>query len=146
MTGSFSSTASQANVKHARLALEEAIMGPSKADLDAAPLLSLWQPILMGRDVCLAGAVKGHPLLSAQYITTSPLIALGPMLDWARTFSRFYTLNQYLPHVLTGGLAIDGRQIEVVDVYGWPALDLTQVQSYLSTLAELIRATTTLDG
>ncbi len=146
MTKAFTAEAHRAAMLRARIALDEATIGPSEAMLAEAPLLRLWQPLLMGRDVCLAGEVTGHPQLSVDFITTSPLIALGPKLAWARTMSRFYRLDRYLPLIIKEGLASDNQQnVVIVDAYGWPALDLPQVETYLAGLAELIRAKTTVN-
>ncbi len=143
MTTAFSAEARRAAMQRARIALDEATTGPSEAVLADAPRLSLWQPLLMGRDVCLAGEVTGHPHLAADFITTSPLIALCPKLAWARTMSRFYRLGRYLPQIVKEGLTSDNHQdVVILDAYGWPILDLLQVQTYLSELAERIRAET----
>lgn len=128
-------------LRRARIALEEVTAGPSKAAIAAAPLLRLWQPVIIQRDPCLAGLVTGHPLLRPSYITTSPLIALDPKQAWARTMSRFYQLDQPLPAAIKDALAPDSPQgIQPLDAYGHPAVDLAQVQTYLAALAEFIRA------
>ena len=146
MTMDLPEQVSPAALQRARVALEEAAVGPSDSVLAAAPLLQLWQPVLIKRDVCLSGLVTGHPLLPSDYITTSPLIALDPKLIWARTMSRFYRLDEYLPLMLKEALAKDSEQgVIVMDAYGWPALDLKQAQTYLAALAAYIRANSTMN-
>jgi len=141
MTMDLPKSISAVALHRARIALEEATAGPSEAVLAAAPRLRLWQPVLIQRDLCLAGLVTGHPLLPPDYITTSPLIALDPTLAWARTMSRFYRLDQPLSEALKDALASDSaRGIQPLEAYGHPAVDLAQVQTYLAGLAEVIRA------
>jgi hypothetical protein len=41
----------------------------------------------------LAGFAIGHPILGTQQITTSQLFAIDPNGRWARTFSRYYVLE-----------------------------------------------------
>jgi hypothetical protein len=42
---------------------------------------------------CLIGAVSDHPRLGSRVITTSQLFYVDPDGKWARTFSRFYRLE-----------------------------------------------------
>lgn len=65
---------------------------PSFLALESAPFLSGWQfcpvnvPGLMGR-------VTGHPTLGNTSVVTSPLVAIDPLGRWARTRSRWYSLE-----------------------------------------------------
>ncbi|MCL4069379.1 hypothetical protein M3484_22735 [Pseudomonas sp. GX19020] len=59
------------------LAIAAAEMGPSPADLAAAPVIDLCCPLMFGpRTVVLWGLVSGHPEIDRDYTTTSALIAL----------------------------------------------------------------------
>ncbi len=42
---------------------------------------------------CLVGIVSDHPRLGSRMITTSQLFYVDPDGKWARTFSRFYRLE-----------------------------------------------------
>lgn len=124
---------------HARRALTEAEIGPSAELLSASPHLDLWQPIRIDGDLCLAGAVSGHPLLQSSFITTSPLIALRPAEGWARTISRFYQLGQRLDMALGRE---NGGDVAIVGAYGYPAVTVDAAQAWLETVAVLIRQRT----
>lgn len=69
--------------------------GPTRAELENAPLLDLYhlQPYMT---FCLSGHVTGHPLLGQTHIHTSQLWALNSNHGWARTFSRYYRLGDSL--------------------------------------------------
>ena len=124
---------------HARRALAEAEIGPSLDTLAASPHLDLWLPIRIDGDLCLAGAVSGHPLLEASFITTSPLIALHDNEGWARTISRFYQLGQRLDTALGRE---NGGDVAIVGAYGYPAVTVDAAQAWLATVAVLIRQRT----
>lgn len=124
---------------HARRALAEAEIGPSPDTLADSPHLDLWQPIRMSTDLCLAGAVSGHPLLQSSFITTSPLIALRPEEGWARTISRFYQLGQRLDTALGRE---NGGGVAIVGAFGYPAVTVDTAQVRLANVASLIRQRT----
>lgn len=69
---------------------------PDAATLAAAPVIEDWYAdhYPNTQDVCLVGKVTGHPTLGDQVITTSPVMALDPQYQWARSHSRFYRLGK----------------------------------------------------
>lgn len=121
-------------------ALEEADAGPSPATLAAAPLLTVWCPILIGADLCLAGQATGHPTLPDDYITTSPLLALAPDLTWARTLSRFYRLGLPLDAALSEASAT--TDVKIIGAYGHRAVPIPVARKWLERNAEWIRNNT----
>lgn len=124
------------NVIDARRALAEAEIGPSADTLSASPRLDLWQPIRIVGDLCLAGAVSGHPLLQGPFITTSPLIALRDNEGWARTISRFYRLGQ----PLDTALRVEERSdLATIGAYGYPAVTIVAAQAWLENVTAWIR-------
>lgn len=75
--------------------LKLAMLGPSSDDLDHAPTLSHWIAI---RDIQFGGAVLvgtpgGHPKLQCAMIKTSRLCGIAADQTWARTTSRWYSLE-----------------------------------------------------
>lgn len=127
-------------VRRAWLALEAAEKGPTAEVLAESPLLVNWQIIMMAGRLCLAGEVSGHPTLKDDFITTSHLVFLSPGLDWARTMSRFYRLGSTLGAMLASIDAFKGGNLDLTDVYGWPALSLDDARGKLDHLARLLRA------
>ena len=91
----------QEHIARARALLAGIEQGPTPKDLEAAPLLDLWQAAVAQSTglPLLWGCVAGHPLLRDGWIHTSPLIALGTDLGWARTRSRWYRLGTPLNEV-----------------------------------------------
>lgn len=85
----------QDHIDHAKALLAAMEQGPTATDLETVPLLDLWQAAVAGDTGMpfLWGYAIGHPLLRNGNITTSPLIALGEDLSWARTRSRWYRLG-----------------------------------------------------
>ena len=69
---------------------------PDAATLAAAPTIEDWYADHYPgtQDVCLVGKVTGHPVLGDQIITTSPMVAIDPQYQWARSHSRFYRLGK----------------------------------------------------
>ena len=67
-------------------------VGPTQAELEAAPIITNWR---MGQrlEPALTGLVVGHPYLGTRCAVTSPLYILNPESGWARTFSRLYRLG-----------------------------------------------------
>ncbi len=63
---------------------------PDERTLDAAPTIDSWvETTYPGTGLpCLAGYVKGHPIVPDGPATTSPIIARGA--NWIRTEGRFY--------------------------------------------------------
>lgn len=52
---------------------------------------------------CLIGLAEGHPRLGTRLVTTSQLFLVDPNGKWARTFSRFYRLdNDAAPPIRPG--------------------------------------------
>lgn len=78
------------------VAMDAAEAGPSAADLDRAPVLDAWHPLVSAQGApILWGIVSGHPRLrDNDHITTSSLVALDDQNAWARTVSRWYRLAQ----------------------------------------------------
>lgn len=69
---------------------------PSDSELQHAPFLAEWQPIMLPTgDIFLLGFVTGHPhIRNGKFCSTSPLIAYDARLaEWARTVSRWYRLG-----------------------------------------------------
>ncbi|OWY11368.1 hypothetical protein B6V74_05030 [Thioclava sp. F42-5] len=82
---------------------------PSIADLETAPLLDPWCPIVEDDVPLLVGQVFGHPhLREGARVRTSPLMNLQPKSGWARSCNRFYRLGLYDPSFLKT-LQKDGR-------------------------------------
>ncbi|MEJ6405174.1 DUF6634 family protein [Yoonia sp. 2307UL14-13] len=75
--------------------LELAVVGPSKSDLEHAPILFGWVPIRSeyGTQAHLVGKVDSHPAPIGPMIRTSPLCGLDREFRWARTVSRWYWLR-----------------------------------------------------
>ena len=66
---------------------------PRSLDLKAAPIINQWSYGLVPVR-CLAGSVRGHPILgNMARIHTSELILVDPDRGWARTWSRYYRLG-----------------------------------------------------
>lgn len=80
-------------------AAREAMTTPMPETLAGAPVLRHWLPVLdPGAVPCLIGNVSGHPKLEdGKRINTSKLLALDPAGGWARTWSRWYRLEDPLP-------------------------------------------------
>lgn len=91
----------QEHIDRARALLATIEQGPTPKDLEAAPLPHLWQAAAAQRTglPLLWGCVAGHLLLRDGWIHTSPLIALGTDLGWAKTRSRWYRLGTPLNEV-----------------------------------------------
>jgi hypothetical protein len=117
-----------AAVQMAKAALAAADGGLGAEELANAPRLEQWHPALVGARLCLCGTVTGHPGLGTGPITTSMLMALSEDLTWARTVSRFYRLGR--PLELDIAAAIPGAKM--VDVYDWPAMNITTARSHLA--------------
>ena len=125
------------NLLKALRALEAAEAGPSPDTLAAAPLLTLWSPVLIGTELFLAGEATDHPHLPDGPITTSPLLALAPNLTWARTVSRFYRLARPLDAELSTAFAAPG--VQIIDAYGHHAVSLPIARQWIEQTAEWIR-------
>jgi hypothetical protein len=67
---------------------------PDAVVLARAPVLSAWSYLADANGVRLMGVVQGHPNVGPGPILTSPLYAIDPQLQWARTLSRFYRLGE----------------------------------------------------
>lgn len=81
---------------------------PSPTELGAAPLLTRWCAGAMDQTPRLFGIVTGHPRLrEGARIITSPYLQVNPEQSWARTWSRYYNLDNYEPHFLAE-LILDG--------------------------------------
>lgn len=66
--------------------------GPSRAELQKAPVLMQWSLAQGGMPV-LVGIVNGHPRLGPGPIRTSPVFHVSDDRTWARTLSRWYRLG-----------------------------------------------------
>jgi hypothetical protein len=88
---------------------------PDATMLAEAPIIEDWYAdIYPGtRNVCLVGKVTGHPVLGNKVVTTSPVVAIDPQYQWARTHNRFYRLGGRAPF-----RAID------TDSSGWEMIDV----------------------
>ena len=74
---------------------------PSRAELDVAPELCRWSPVLRDGIPILIGVAIGHPLMKwGARATTSPYFQINLKAGWARTWSRFYLLSEYDPSFL----------------------------------------------
>lgn len=72
--------------------LERMTMFQPNGELEDAPTLNGWSPVL--RPVgALSGFVEDHPLLGTRHVVTSEVFAMAAERGWARTFSRFYRLG-----------------------------------------------------
>jgi len=70
---------------------------PDERDLDAAPRLSAWRSVdaFGSRLPSLFGLIQDHPALSGPTVLTSAVVAYdGAGFTWARTISRFYSLDR----------------------------------------------------
>jgi Family of unknown function (DUF6634) len=69
---------------------------PDATMLAKAPVIEDWYADHYPdtRDVCLVGKVTGHPILGDKIVTTSPVMAIDPQYQWARTHNRFYRLGK----------------------------------------------------
>lgn len=68
---------------------------PAPTDLDDAPLIDHWMPVVADDGVALLGKVVRHPVVDGRGITlTSRLLAIDGHGRWARTISRFYALGR----------------------------------------------------
>lgn len=65
---------------------------PTPQDLENAVVL---RDFMIGQHQvpCLVGRAENHPRLGTRMITTSQLFLVDPNGKWARTFSRFYRLD-----------------------------------------------------
>jgi hypothetical protein len=66
---------------------------PRSMDLRAAPIIDKWSYGLVPAR-CIAGSVRGHPILSnLARVHTSELVLIDAEHGWARTWSRYYRLG-----------------------------------------------------
>ena len=71
----------------------EAGEGPTREDLERAPLIDGWQFGLRS-ETCLTGRITGHPTLGdTRNGRTSILFAMDINAGWVRTLSRWYRLG-----------------------------------------------------
>jgi hypothetical protein len=63
-----------------------------RKELEGAPLISNWRPVLRPRPA-LHGWTRGHPLLGDREAVTSEVYAIDREAGWVRTLSRFYALG-----------------------------------------------------
>lgn len=84
----------QTHVNRVKMALVDVEKGPPSSDLELAPQIDFWRPVLVASTVpCLFGFVTGHPRLGIGPTRTSWLIGIDANAGWARTLSRFYRLG-----------------------------------------------------
>jgi hypothetical protein len=88
---------------------------PDATMLAEAPVIEDWYADLYPgtRNVCLVGKVTGHPVLGDQIVTTSPVMAIDPQYQWARTHNRFYRLGKRVPFKVIDGDSPGGEVIDV---------------------------------
>jgi hypothetical protein len=67
------------------------------SQLQTAPLLDRYRPIVTSLGVRLVGHVTGHPELGSREIVTSQLWWADPNGTWVRTLSRYYRLGAPAP-------------------------------------------------
>jgi hypothetical protein len=115
--------------------LAEAGAGPDADELQAAPVIDLWQPILTPTDeICLTGRVTQHPLLGLghQWVATSQLLLLDQSSGWCRTANRFYRL----------GRLSEVRGIDMPPTVRFPSwareVDIDDVGILLDTIARVV--------
>ena len=115
--------------------LTEAGAGPDTDELQAAPFIDIWQPILTPTDeICLNGLVSQHPLLGPgpRWIATSQLLLLDQGGGWCRTASRFYRL----------GRLSEVRGIDMPPAVRFPTwarvVDIDDVGILLNTIARVV--------
>lgn len=90
--GGGDSASTIANLRALADDLERMTMFQPNGELEDAPTLNGWSPVL--RPVGgLTGFVQGHPLLGTRHVVTSEVFAMDAERGWARTFSRFYHLG-----------------------------------------------------
>lgn len=82
--------------------LESMTMFVPRKELEGAPSISNWRPILRPRPA-LHGWATGHPLLGGREVVTSEIYAIDSEAGWVRTLSRFYAL---------GALASDDQEFK----------------------------------
>lgn len=78
------------------LAADHARYTPSPDELAAAPLITNYtiSPTELGGRYRLEGTVQGHPVVGDTLVGTSPIMAMDPLMMWARTRSRYYRLGK----------------------------------------------------
>ncbi|MHA3976058.1 DUF6634 family protein [Halovulum sp. GXIMD14794] len=108
--------------------------GPGETDLTSAPTLDLWSAVLEARGmIVLWGRVEDHPILGADQVTTSRLIAIDPGLAWARTASRWYRLRMPLSAVEAELAEGEGVPTGILKVKGFTRItDMERLQRLLA--------------
>jgi hypothetical protein len=81
-------------------------LGLVPAQLQMAPLLDCYRPIVTSLGVRLIGHVTGHPKLGSRDIVTSQLWWADPNGTWVRTLSRYYRLGAPAPANDDGDVSI----------------------------------------
>ena len=90
--GGGDSASTIANLRALADDLERMTMFQPNGELEDAPTLNGWSPVL--RPVgALSGFVQEHPLLGTRHVVTSEVFAMDTERGWARTLSRFYRLG-----------------------------------------------------
>ena len=105
--------------------------GPTALEIADAPRLVAWSPATTSQGYpVLAGLVSGHPTLGSDIIATSRLIAINPQAGWARTFSRWYALQE---------MDINRTAVFATAMGVLPASDLAALSSMLSSYIREVR-------
>lgn len=77
--------------------VEEVERGPGPGDLDEAPRLDHWWIVLRDAPFLRAcGDLSGHPEITDDFVTTSPVLGFDVAGGWMRTRSRWYRLGSAL--------------------------------------------------
>jgi hypothetical protein len=72
--------------------LENMGMFKPRLELERAPVLTDYR-FCVRKVPSLFGTVEGHPILGTRQVVTSEIFAIDQTAGWARTFSRFYRLE-----------------------------------------------------
>lgn len=72
--------------------LESMTIFKPRQELEGAPSISDWRPVLRPRPA-LHGWATDHPLLGDREVVTSEVYAIDREAGWVRTLSRFYALG-----------------------------------------------------
>ena len=90
--------------------------------------------------IVLWGRVEDHPILGADQVTTSRLIAIDPGLAWARTASRWYRLRMPLSAIEAELAKGEGVPTGILKVKGFTRItDMERLQRLLARYRAQIR-------
>ena len=137
----------RAGLQRLMVAIAAVDAGPGDPDLASAPGLDLWSPVIEpGGMVVLWGRAEDHPILGADHITTSRLIAIDPGLAWARTASRWYRLRMPLSTIEAELPTGDGAPTGTLELTGLTRItDMERLQRLPAQYRAQIRKFAELD-